>query len=93
MKQAVDTRAHESGQAILEYVMLLAIVVGLFVNISKLLASKDWFSQLTAPITKEFRYTYNYGHPSCRGIEDGGQKNLALHTDNFRIFINPPTNR
>lgn len=86
---------NKSGQAVLEYVLLLSIVLSMFAQFSKYLSERDWFAKMTAPITTEYRYAYRYGHPKARGVDDGGQKFIAQHSDpaSFRIFINPPTNR
>lgn len=84
-----------SGQALLEYVILLGIVVSLFVTLSKKLAETNALSQLQKPLKEEFARTYRYGHPKARGQEDGGPVNLPQYDDldgaNFRIFINPMT--
>ncbi len=95
LKSKMTKHLNQKGQAVTEYILLLALVVGLFMHISKLLSQRDWFATLAKPITVDFKYAYQYGHPTARGIEDGGQKFIALSPEegNFRIFINPPTNR
>lgn len=81
-----------SGQAILEYIILLAIVVSLFVMMVKLLADGNAMQKLKSPLEKTYKYTYQYGHPQARGQKDGGPKNIPQYDKDkeFRIFINPP---
>lgn len=83
----------KSGQAVLEYILLLAIVVMIFSAFIKQLSERDWFDRLSYPITHQFKYAYQYGHPDARGVEDGGQKNIAQHPESFRIFLNPTIER
>ncbi len=84
-----------SGQALLEYVILLAIVVSLFVTMTKRLSESNVFARLQKPFQEEFARAYRYGHPDARGQDDGGPVNLPQYDDtdgrNFRIFINPMT--
>jgi hypothetical protein len=86
-----------SGQAITEYVLLLAMVVGLYSLLLKGLTQSGMLDRLKTPLEKDFKYTYQYGHPKARGQgDDGGPKYIPqLLTDgktdpDFRIFINPP---
>ncbi len=88
-------KMNHSGQALLEYVILLAIVVALFTTFSKKLSESPAFANLQRPFTEEFARTYRYGHPEARGQEDGGPLYLPQYNENegnnFRIFINPMT--
>jgi len=80
-----------SGQAITEYVLLLAIIVSLYTMLLKGLSSMNVVNNLKKPLETQFKYTYQYGHPEARGPSDGGPKYIPQKSDdNFRIFINPP---
>ncbi|MBU6155017.1 MAG: hypothetical protein KGP28_12000 [Bdellovibrionales bacterium] len=86
---------NRSGQAIAEYVMLLAIVVLIYSALLKSLGGSGSFQALRKPFVEQLKYTYRYGHPDARGQEDGGPRlipqysDLGGGTENFRIFINP----
>ena len=85
----------KSGQAMTEYILLLGILVSLFTIIINGLLGTGALARLKAPLEKDFKYTYQYGHPEARGQNDGGPKFLPQQHDsggNFRIFINPPIN-
>jgi len=78
----------QSGQAILEYVLLLAMVVVMFMGLMKVLEDRNWYQGLAAPLTKDFKNAYQYGHPKA-----DGQKNVAQDPASFRVFLNPTTNK
>ncbi len=88
---------NDRGQAVLEYTILLAIVVSTYVLFSKWLQSTDLADRLAKPLTNQYKYTYQYGHPQARGSQ-GGPKYIPQYVapsgggdeQNFRIFINPP---
>jgi hypothetical protein len=91
-------RNGRSGQSLIEYVLLVAIVVMLFSFVMKRLADGDAMARLKRPFTEEFKFTYRYGHPEARGHEDGGPVNIPQYQPagnasggdhNFRIFLNP----
>jgi hypothetical protein len=82
----------DSGQAVLEYVLLLAIIVALYGAVINLLTQSRVFESVKAPFVKEYVYIYQFGHKDARGA-DGGPIYIPQHHDpeqNFRIFINPP---
>lgn len=89
----MDQVKNRSGQAVLEYILLLSIVIFLFTTAMRIMSERDWFAGLTSPLTRDFKFAYQYGHPEARGPADGGQKNIAQHPENFRIFINPSTRK
>jgi hypothetical protein len=88
-------RRERSGQATVEYILLLAMVVSLYAAFLRALSEKDVFKKLQAPITNEFAKTYRYGHPKAKGMDDGGPVNIptvqskGYDEQNFRIFYNP----
>jgi hypothetical protein len=86
---------NRSGQAIAEYVILLAIVVLIYTALLKSLGGSASFDAFKKPFVEQYKYTYRYGHPDARGQDDGGPKLIPQYSDpdgspqNFRIFINP----
>jgi hypothetical protein len=84
-----------SGQAVVEYILLLAIVISLYTVLLNKLSDTNAIAQMKKPFTQEFAYTYRYGNAKARGQDDGGPIAIPQHHDlekNFRIFINPPIN-
>jgi hypothetical protein len=84
-----------SGQAVVEYILLLAIITSIYSLLLNKLSSSNAMAAMKKPFTKEFAYTYRYGDAKARGQDDGGPINIPQHHDlekNFRIFINPPIN-
>ncbi len=82
----VDPQLNKSGQATVEYILLLAIVIMTFIGIEKLMEDRDWYKTLTSPLTKDYKNTYQWGHPKA-----DGEKNVAQNPDQFRVFVNPQT--
>lgn len=87
---------NRSGQAIAEYIILLAIVVLVYSALLKSLGGSSSFQALRKPFVEQYKYTYRYGHPDARGQDDGGPVLIPQYSDspggqgaNFRIFINP----
>jgi hypothetical protein len=90
----MDKMKRKSGQAVVEYIILLAILVSFYSLLLKGLTKSNALNALKKPLEKDFKYTYQYGHPEARGQNDGGPKYIPQYHDpqNFRIFINPPIN-
>jgi hypothetical protein len=93
-------KMNSSGQALLEYVMLLVIVIAMFITFSKKLSESNVLARIQRPFKEDFARTYRYGHPQARGHDDGGPVNIPQYSGapdddpdgkNFRIFINPLT--
>jgi hypothetical protein len=88
-------RKDHSGQAVMEYIVLLAIVVGMYAFLMRELSKRDMFQKMQKPLTADFTATYRYGHPKAKGIDDGGPVNIptvqskGYDDSNFRIFYNP----
>jgi hypothetical protein len=82
----------QSGQAVLEYVLLLSITFVLFLVVTRGLSRFRVEEKLLSPISKTYAATYRYGHPEAKGYDDGGPykhpRALAPGTESFRIFIN-----
>lgn len=81
-----------AGQAVTEYILLLAILVSLFSTFLTALMDTNALNLLKKPLETDFKYTYQYGHPKARGQENGGPLYIPQYSEaqNFRIFINPP---
>ncbi len=90
----MDKIKSSSGQAITEYILLLAILVSFYTALVNGLLNSGALTALKKPLEKDFKFTYQFGHPEARGQNDGGPKYIPQHHDpeNFRIFINPPIN-
>jgi hypothetical protein len=84
-------RMNRSGQAITEYVILLAIVVLIYTALLKSLGGSSSFAAFKKPFVEQYKYTYRYGHPDARGQDDGDPALIPQYSDreSFRIFINP----
>lgn len=86
----------ESGQALTEYILLLAIIISIYTALLGRLSNSNAMSAMKKPFTQEFKYTYQYGNAKARGQNDGGPTYIPQYHDeatNFRIFINPPINQ
>ena len=77
-----------SGQAVMEYVLLLALVVMMFAGAMKVLEGRDWFEKLGRPLTKDFKNAYQTGHP-----KSDGKVYVAQDPANIRVFVNPQTEK
>lgn len=91
---ARDRRARdEAGQTTIEYVLLLAIVVGLFSIVANGLRKSGVNQMMMRPLKEDFARVYQYGHPKARGYDDGGPTHHPRAEgggdNNFRIFISP----
>ena len=83
----------ESGQATVEYILIVSAVVSFYVMLARGLNSSGLASKLAAPITTDFARAYQYGRIDAKGYDDGGPINhpraVEKGNNNFRIFINP----
>lgn len=93
-KQSGQASSSQAGQAVVEYILLLAIVISIYSLIISRLSESNAFEALKKPLEKDYAFTYRYGHPKARGQEAGGPKYIPQYStgENFRIFINPPIN-
>ena len=87
----VASRGKDSGQAVIEYVLLLAASVSFyFIVVGGI--TRIWLgARLMRPLTQDFARTYRYGLPNAKGYDDGGPEHhpRAFGGNNFRLFINP----
>lgn len=87
---------NQSGQAILEYVLMLSIVVSFFVTLMGLLRSMGIEQSINRSFTKEYAAAYRYGHPKAKGMDEGEPQyhpRLESGDTSFRLFMNPKTNQ
>ena len=90
-KKARQTNAQE-GQAVVEYILLLSVVVLFFVLITQGIARMGITPKLMASLTGPFANTYKYGHPKAQGFDEGAPKfhpRIFGGEENFRLFFNP----
>jgi hypothetical protein len=81
-----------SGQAAVEYILLLSFIVTGYVIIARLFTSSGITQKITSPITVTFAKTYQFGDPRAKSFEDGApdfHPRADGGQSSFRIFINP----
>lgn len=89
------------GQAISEYILLMAILFGLFLTTLNALDRVGFPELLAKNLLAPYSAAYQYGHPLARGPDNGGPTYIpncdgtrvpSCNGDgNFRIFLNPST--
>ncbi len=82
-------RRNQEGQAITEYILLLAVVTSVAAIILGSFKKLGLADTLASPIKNNFARSYQYGHPEALGYEDGGPKFHPRAVEggtNFRIF-------
>lgn len=81
----------EAGQATLEYILLIAVIVMAFLLVANGISKMGIASQLSKPLQQDYARSYQYGHPKAKGFEDGGPEYhpRAVVDGKTRIFINP----
>ena len=83
---------NNSGQAAVEYILLLFMIVSAFTLVARFFTTSGFTQKLTTPITVTFANTYRYGDAKAKGFEDGSpdrHPRASGGQDSFRIFINP----
>ena len=85
----------QKGQATIEYVLLIALVVALFGVVLQFLEDTDLANKIKDEATEDVRTAYKYGHPKARGYDEGQPKQhpritapAGVAADNFRMFLN-----
>jgi hypothetical protein len=84
-----SARNAQSGQALLEYILLISIVTSFFVILMDGLGKVDLVKKIMAPLSGDFAHSYRYGHPKALGYDDGGPRKHPRATgpgENIRIF-------
>ncbi len=93
--KALPDRDDETGQATVEYILLLSVLVSLFLIVARGIGQMGLAEKLARPIQKDFKAAYQYGHPKAKGSADGGFEHHpramegGKDKENFRIFLNP----
>ena len=83
---------NQSGQATIEYILLLSVIVSFFVTISAWVTKFGLAQKMAKPITKDFASTYQIGAPDGAGFDSDSPKDhpRIQDCDNcFRIYLNP----
>ncbi len=87
-----NLREDQSGQAVIEYILLLATIVSVYFTVANWVQSFGLAAKLTAPISKNFAATYQFGDPKAAGFDSETPKRHPRIEDCdecFRLFINP----
>jgi hypothetical protein len=62
-REDLSETGDESGQAVVEYVLLLGIVVSIFLVVMRGLGRMGVAEKLMGPLNGSFAATYRFGHP------------------------------
>jgi hypothetical protein len=88
-----EISGNESGQTIVEFVLLMIIVVLGFIFVSKGLTvvgfKKGLEKTVMSPITTDFAMAYKYGHPKAKGPDEGSLDHHPMNESEFKLFLNP----
>jgi len=81
----------DSGQATIEYVLILSILVGFYMVLITAIEKGRLAERLMGPIVGSYAMTYKYGHPKAKGFDEGTPENhpRAVSEGKVRLFINP----
>ena len=89
----------QSGQASVEYIVLLGMVVVMFVALQAGINSYKLGDKIKTALFEKFQNAYRYGHPDARASIDGqsafvkqarfSNSPSGNDSQNFRIFVNP----
>lgn len=82
---------NESGQAAIEYVLILTIIVSFYMALVTVIDKARLGERLAAPIVTSFAMTYKYGNPKAKGFDEGTPENhpRVVVGGKVRLFINP----
>ncbi len=92
MSGKIKSRSNEEGQATVEYILILSIVVGVFLALTQSAGLTGLGPSLINSFSKDFAHAYQYGNPKTLGYgENDGPKYhprvIGGDETNFRIFI------
>ncbi len=81
----------ESGQATVEYVLILTIIVSFYMALMTVIDRSNLAERLAGPVVGSYANTYKYGHPKAKGFDEGTPENhpRAVIDGKVRLFINP----
>lgn len=83
---------NEDGQALTEYIVMIAIIVGFYVAVATGISKLGIERKLSLTLKGPFAAAYRYGHVKAKGFDDGGPENhprASGGNNNFRLFLNP----
>jgi len=92
----VRRRPNQKGQAVLEYILLSAIIMGMvFLVLGRLKSGDYFFKNFTAPLVQYLKFNYKYGDQNALGWDEsdtgGPRRHIQISTPNdgqtFRMFI------
>lgn len=88
----VRRRKGESGQSMVEYLLVTIVVVLIVLGVFTLFENTELiFTRLTSPLVSFLKYNYKYGHKDALGWDEGTpRKHIQIAEpggDTFRIFI------
>jgi Flp pilus assembly pilin Flp len=91
MVNLYQIRGNESGQAAIEYVLILTIIVSFYMALMTVIDRANLAEKLSGPIVGSYARTYKYGHPKAKGFDEGTPENhpRAVIDGKVRLFINP----
>jgi hypothetical protein len=81
----------ESGQAAIEYVLILGIIVSFYMALMTVIDKANLAERLAGPIVSSYAMTYKYGNPKAKGFDEGTPENhpRVVIDGKVRLFINP----
>jgi hypothetical protein len=84
-------RKNQDGQAVVEYILLLATIVAIYATIISWASSFGLMQKMITPISKDFAKTYQFGDPKADGFDGEPKRHPRIYGCEgcFRLFINP----
>ncbi len=88
LRRKLDQR----GQSVVEYLLVLAVIVGAVLLMMKLLKESNFFyKRVTEPLVSHITYNYKYADPRAQGWDEGAPKlHIQISRPNegqtFRLF-------
>lgn len=82
----------ESGQAVLEYILILFVVVSAFFTVATWFNRFGFAKKLTKPVSTDFAKAYQFGDTKAAGFDSDTPKRhprIDGCEECFRLFINP----
>ncbi|MBC7386613.1 MAG: hypothetical protein H7301_10705 [Cryobacterium sp.] len=81
----------ESGQAVIEYVLILSIVVFIYMGLMVAIEKGKLAERLAGPIVGSYANVYKYGNAKAKGFDEGTPENhpRILSGGKIKLFINP----
>ncbi len=85
-------KKNESGQTVVEYLLLLFVIVGVVVIAYRWFKTSEFFfKNVTKPLVAQIRYNYKYGDPVAQGWDEGQpKKHIEIPKPDgqtFRLFM------